>query len=65
MRRLPGLDVRPWVLAGEQCGTGPDNEPLVICRSPIAWVSEATLRQSRRLIDRQDSQEWGPLHRAD
>jgi hypothetical protein len=65
MRRLRGRDVRPWVFAGEQCGTGPDNEPLVICHSPIGWVSEGALRQSRRLIDGQDSDEWGPLHRAD
>jgi hypothetical protein len=65
MRRLRGPDVRPWVLAGEECGTGPDNEPLVICHSPVAWVSETALRQCRHLIDRQDSEEWGPLHRAD
>ena len=65
MRDLRGPDVRPWVLVGEQCGTGPDNEPLVICHRPIAWVSEEALRQSEKAIQDQESDEWGPLHRAD
>jgi Family of unknown function (DUF6098) len=65
MRDLRGPDVRPWVLVGEQCGNGPDNEPLVICHRPIAWVSEEALRQCEKAIQDQESDEWGPLHRAD
>jgi hypothetical protein len=60
MRELRGPNVRPWVLAGDQCGRGPDNEPLVICRKPLAWVSETALRQSRAMVDEQGSCEWGP-----
>ena len=65
LRHLRGADVRPWVLLGEQCGRGPDNEPLVICHRPVAWVSEQALRQSQEAVREQGSDEWGPLHRAD
>jgi hypothetical protein len=65
LRHLRGADVRPWVLLGEQCGRGPDNEPLVICDRAIAWVSEEALRQSEQAVREQGSNEWGPLHRAD
>jgi hypothetical protein len=65
LRTLRGPGVRPWVLVGEQCGRGPDNEPLVICRKPIAWVSEEALRQSEKAVQEQDSDEWGPLRRED
>jgi hypothetical protein len=64
LRKLRGPDVRPWVLAGEQRGRGPDNEPLVICHRPIAWVSEEALRQCEKAVHEQGSDEWGPLHRA-
>jgi hypothetical protein len=65
LRDLRGPGVRPWVLAGEECGRGPDNEPLVRLRRPIAWVSEDALRQCEHALDAQQSPEWGPLHRAD
>jgi hypothetical protein len=65
LRKLRGPGVRPWILAGEQCGRGPDNEPLVVCRRPVAWVSEEALRQCDRAVQEQGSNEWGPLHRAD
>jgi hypothetical protein len=65
LRKLRGPGVRPWVLAGEQCGRGPDNEPLVICHRPIAWVAEEALRQCEKAVEEQGSDEWGPLHRAD
>jgi hypothetical protein len=55
--------VRPWVLLGTPTGRGPDNEPLVICRKPIAWISEAALRECEIAISRQESPEWGPLDR--
>ncbi|MGY0006931.1 DUF6098 family protein [Micromonospora sp. I033] len=65
LRDLRGPGVRPWVLVGEQCGRGPDNEPLVQCRRPVAWVSERALREAHRAVAEQASTEWGPLHRAD
>ena len=65
LRDLRGPGVRPWVLAGAECGRGPDNEPLVICHQPIAWVSEGALRECEEAIDDQHSDEWGPLNRAD
>ncbi|MGW4498107.1 DUF6098 family protein [Micromonospora sp. NPDC004336] len=65
LRELRGPGVRPWVLVGEQCGRGPDNEPLVHCRRPVAWVSERALREADRAVEAQASAEWGPLHRAD
>lgn len=65
LRELRGPEVRPWVLHGEQCGRGPDNEPLVICRIPVAWISEETLRQCEEEVDRQGASQWGPLNRAE
>jgi hypothetical protein len=55
--------VRPWVLAGVELGRGPDNEPLVVCRAPIAWISERALRECEEAVERQGSDEWGPLRR--
>lgn len=63
LRDLRGSDVRPWVLVGEQRGRGPDNEPLVRCRRPVAWVSDTALRESRQVVAAQGSREWGPLDR--
>jgi Family of unknown function (DUF6098) len=64
LRELRGPGVRPWVLVGEQCGRGPDNEPLVKCRKAIAWVSDEALRQCEAAVQEQPSDEWGPLDRA-
>jgi hypothetical protein len=52
------------VLTGEQRGRGPDNEPLVICRRPIAWIGESALREGDEIVERQGSEEWGPLDRG-
>jgi hypothetical protein len=60
-RRAP-LDVRPWVLAGEEVGRGPDNEPLVRCRNPVAWIGESVVDESVRRIEASPG-EWGPLDR--
>src|SRR3954469_14375751 len=38
LRTQRGPGVRPWVLTGEEAGRGPDNEPLVRCRAPVAWI---------------------------
>lgn len=65
LRDLRGPGVRPWVFVGEQCGRGPDNEPLVVCHRPVGWVSDEALRESEKAVEEQGSDEWGPLHRTD
>lgn len=65
LKQLRGPGVRAWVLRGEERGRGPDNEPLVECRQPVAWVTESALRECEQLITEQNSEEWGPLDRRD
>jgi hypothetical protein len=57
-----GPGVRPWVLAGEERGRGPDNEPVVACRRPVAWVAQAVMDEAERLVAKQKGH-WGPLRR--
>jgi hypothetical protein len=64
LREQRGPGVAPWVLAGEEVARGPDNEPLVVCHRPIAWVAESALRECERVVAQaQGSEEWGPLDR--
>jgi hypothetical protein len=63
-RHLHATGVRPWVLAGEVRGRGPDNEPLVRCRRPVAWVSDATLAEAQRVVEELGAGAWGSLDRA-
>jgi hypothetical protein len=37
---------RPWVLTGDAVDFGPDNEPLLINVSPIAWLSADLVREA-------------------
>ncbi|WP_229680076.1 DUF6098 family protein [Saccharopolyspora thermophila] len=60
--RQPGADVRAWLLAGTEVARGPDNEPLVACDRPLAWVAEEALREAHRLVTEQKS-DWGSLDR--
>jgi len=64
LRDRHGPGVRPWVFVGEECGRGPDNEPLVTCRRPVAWVSEDALAECEKVVDEQRSDAWGPLDRG-
>ncbi|MCP2164123.1 DUF6098 family protein [Goodfellowiella coeruleoviolacea] len=64
LRELRGPGVAPWVLAGEEVARGPDNEPLVVCHRPVAWVAESALRECERVVaDERGAAEWGPLDR--
>jgi uncharacterized protein DUF6098 len=63
LRDLRGPDVRPWVLRGRLVARGPDNEPLVHCERPLAWVADEVLQEARELVDEQGSREWGPMDR--
>lgn len=55
-------DVRPWVLQGRELGRGPDNEPLVGCDRPVAWIAEQVIKDAVRAVEEQNLQ-WGPLRR--
>jgi len=56
-------DIKAWVFSGEITGRGPDNEPLVICSKPIAWIHEDALAEAERLVDAEGDGDWGPLDR--
>jgi hypothetical protein len=63
LKELRGPGTRPWLLVGEPCGRGPDNEPLVQCRRPVAWISDGALREILEVVGEQGSDDWGPLDR--
>jgi hypothetical protein len=63
-RHLHKTGVRPWVLVGESSGRGPDNEPLVRCRRPVAWIDTAVLAEAQALVEQQPTDDWGPLDRS-
>jgi hypothetical protein len=63
LRDLRGPGVRAWILRGDECSRGPDNEPLVQDIEPVAWVDDAALEECERLVEDQRSPEWGPLDR--
>ena len=64
LREEKGPDVRPWVLEGREIGRGPDNEPVVRCERPLAWVDDAVVGEAVEEIRRQAGR-WGPLRRPD
>ena len=63
LREQRGPGVRPWVLSAQECGRGPDNEPLVVCRRPVAWIADAALAECEAEIAAQPGSHWGPLNR--
>jgi len=62
LREIRGPGVRPWVLSGHEVARGPDNEPLVKCLQPIAWLNEQVVAEALRLVDEQ-ADDWGSLRR--
>jgi hypothetical protein len=54
--------VRPWILEGREQGRGPDNEPLVRCDRPVAWLSSQVIDEAARAVDEQNGR-WGPRRR--
>lgn len=56
--------IRPWILTGQLGGRGPDNEPLVRCAEPIAWIDPAVVDEAAEVVSR-ESDQWGPLRRGD
>jgi hypothetical protein len=63
LRQKRGPEMRPWVIAGEVVGRGPDNEPLVRCRDIVACIDEAVTSAATKLID-DLPQDWGSLDRG-
>ncbi|MGK5682638.1 DUF6098 family protein [Actinoplanes sp. URMC 104] len=63
-RHLHKPGVRPWVLAGVARGRGPDNEPLVRCLRPVAWIAGGALDEAEALVEAQPAEAWGPLARG-
>jgi hypothetical protein len=60
---LRGPGVRPWVLAGVEIERGPDNEPLVECHAPVAWIARRLIDEAELTVNAEQSAEWGPLDR--
>ena len=58
-----GPGVRPWALDGRELERGPDNEPLVRCDRPVAWIDERVISEAVQAMDEQDGR-WGPLRRS-
>lgn len=63
LRHEKGPGVRPWLLEGHEVGRGPDNEPLISCDLPVAWVGRQAIEEANRVTDQQNEQ-WGPLRRT-
>jgi Family of unknown function (DUF6098) len=63
LREKRGEGVRPWVLAGEELGRGPDNEPIVRCAEAVALIDDAVVRQAEEEI-LATKEDWGPLDRG-
>jgi len=57
-----GPGVRPWVLEGTERGRGPDNEPLVSCERPVAWIADDVIAEAHQVM-REQNADWGPLRR--
>lgn len=64
LRHERGPDVRAWVLRGQELGRGPDNEPLVACHEPVAWVADHVVDECERIVTDADPGDWGPLRRS-
>jgi hypothetical protein len=65
-RHLPEIrsrDTRPWIIAGRECGRGPDNEPLIEHCTPVAEVLlrviDVATEEVHRIAD-----DWGTMRRA-
>ena len=65
LRDERGPGVRAWVLEGQEIGRGPDNEPLVDCTRPLAWVADDVVTEATRVVETEAADEdWGPLSRS-
>jgi hypothetical protein len=63
LRHKRGPGTRPWVLTGDECGRGPDNEPLLRHCDLIAEVDHGVVDEASRAIDELPA-DWGGLQRT-
>lgn len=63
LRERRGAGVHPWVLAGEELGRGPDNEPIVRCEEAVALIDDAVVAAADEEITA-NKEDWGPLDRG-
>lgn len=63
LKERRGEGVRPWVLAGEELGRGPDNEPIVKCAEAVALIDDAVVQEAEEEILAK-KEDWGPLDRG-
>jgi hypothetical protein len=64
-RHLPetrGPDTQPWIVAGEETGRGPDNEPLARNCEPVALVAFQVIDEALGVV-RELGDGWGSLRR--
>jgi hypothetical protein len=59
-----GPHTRPWVIAGDENGRGPDNEPLICNCTPVAEVDLCVIDAATREVQ-QFSRDWGTMRRAE
>lgn len=58
-----GRDIRPWILEGREIGRGPDDEPLVECIRPAAWLSAYLVEEAEAEVA-EEFEERGSLIRG-
>lgn len=62
LKHEKGPGVQPWILEGRELARGPDNEPLIGCDRPVAWIADRVISEAVRVVDAQNNR-WGPLRR--
>jgi hypothetical protein len=60
-KRGPGT--LPWVVAGNETGRGPDNEPLIADCEVVAEIDLSVIDEAMREVDRLGD-DWGTLDRS-
>jgi len=63
LRQVRGPGTRPWILVGEECGRGPDNEPLIRDGHALAQIDLDVFREAEQVIDELPA-DWGGLRRT-
>lgn len=63
LRELRGPDTRPWILAGDESGRGPDNEPLLHNCEVVAEVRREVITEAVETVEALPAN-WGSLRRV-
>jgi hypothetical protein len=65
-RHLPeqrGPGTKPWVVAGDECGHGPDNEPLLTRCEFVASIAPEVIDEAQAEVESLGAN-WGSLDRS-